>query len=154
PLTGKKIGSTAMHLRGNFAPRLGAIWDPTEEGKSKVFASWGRFYEAIPMDINDRSFGGEVTYQQVFSAMTAMRPCGQPDATLGIVNGLGCLSPTAAPAQQQLIGSSGVLVAPGIKAQYLDELLLGAEYALLPDLKIGAYYHHRALGRVIEDVST
>jgi outer membrane receptor protein involved in Fe transport len=154
PLTGRRHGSTAMHLRGNFAPRLGAIWDPTQEGKSKVFASWGRFYEAIPMDINDRSFGGEVTYQQVFSPMTASRPCGQPDASLGIVDGRGCLTPTAPPFSQQLIGSSGVLVAPGIKAQYLDELLLGGEYALLSDLKIGAYYHHRTLGRVIEDVST
>ena len=61
PLTGDHIGTTAMALTGNFAPRLGAIWDPTAEGHSKLFASWGRFYEAIPMDINDRSFGGEVS---------------------------------------------------------------------------------------------
>jgi hypothetical protein len=106
------------------------------------------------MDINDRSFGGEVTYQQVFSPLSTARPCGQPDATLGIVDGRGCLDPTGKPVQQQLIGSSGVLVAPGIKAQYLDELLLGGEYALMPDLRIGVYYHHRMLGRVIEDVST
>ena len=153
PLTGNHIGSTAMHLRGNFAPRLGAIWDPTEIGKSKLFASWGRFFEAIPMDINDRSFGGEVTYQQVFRTSSPF-PCGQPDPTLGIVDGRGCLNPTGRAVQEQLIGSSGVLVAPGIKAQYLDELLLGGEYALMADLRLGVYYHHRTLGRVIEDVST
>ena len=39
-------------------------------------------------------------------------------------------TPDAAPSSEQLIGSSGVLVAPGIKAQYMDELLLGAEYQL------------------------
>jgi len=154
PLTGNRIGNTAMHLRGNFAPRLGAIWDPTEVGRSKVFVSWGRFFEAIPMDINDRSFGGEVSYQQTFATPRAANACGSPDPALGITNGVGCLTPSSPPAQEQLVGSSGVLVAPGIKAQYLDELLLGTEYALLPDLKVGLYYHHRALGRVIEDVST
>ena len=30
---------------------------------------------------------------------------------------------------EQLIGSSGVLVAPGIKAQYMDEVIAGVEYA-------------------------
>ena len=155
PLTGNQIGDTAMHLRGNFAPRLGAIWDPTEVGKSKLFVSWGRFFEAIPMDINDRSFGGEVSYTQTFAtSRTTPNACGTPDASLGITNGVGCLTPTSGPAQEQLIGSSGVLVAPGIKAQYLDELLLGGEYQLMRDLKLGVYYHHRALGRVIEDVST
>ncbi|MDQ3335846.1 MAG: TonB-dependent receptor [Myxococcota bacterium] len=155
PLTGNRIGDTAMNLRGNFAPRLGAIWDPTEVGRSKLFASWGRFFEAIPMDINDRSFGGEVSYQQTFAtSRTAPNACGTPDMSLGITDGVGCLTPSMGAVQEQLVGSSGVLVAPGIKAQYLDELLLGGEYQLLRDLKLGVYFHHRTLGRVIEDVST
>ncbi len=154
PLTGNRFGDTAMELTGNWAPRLGVIWDPSEVGRSKVFASWGRFYEAIPMDINDRSFGGEVSYRQTFQTARSPFPCGAPDPTLGIANGNACLTPSGAPTQEQLIGSSGVLVAPGIQAQYLDELLLGTEYALDESLKLGVYYHDRRLGRVIEDVST
>ncbi len=154
PLTGNRFGDTAMHLRGNFAPRLGAIWDPTEIGRSKVFASWGRFFEAIPMNINDRSFGGEVSYQQTFETASSPFPCGAPDPALGIANGVGCLSPAGPPTTEQLFGSSGVLVAPGIKAQYLDELLLGVEYQLAEDVKLGVIYQHRELGRVVEDVST
>ena len=154
PLTGRELGTTAMHLRGNFAPRLGAIWDPTEVGKSKLFVSWGRFFEAIPMDINDRSFGGEVSYRQTFDTRGTPSPCGPDDPALGSPNGLGCLAPSGRPGQEQLVGSSGVLVAPGIRAQYMDELLVGAEAALPDDIKLGAYYHHRTLGRVIEDVST
>ncbi len=152
-LTGNRFGKNAMNLRGNIAPRLGLIWDPTEEGRSKVFASWGRFFEAIPMDINDRSFGGEVSYVQTFATSNGA-PCGPNDPRIGGADGVGCLTPSRAPDQEQLLGSSGVLVAPGIKAQYMDELLLGTEFQLAPDLKLGITYQNRSLGRVIEDVSS
>ena len=51
-----------------WAPRVGLLYDWTKEGRSKIYAHWGRFYESIPMDINDRSFGGEVTYEQLFAS--------------------------------------------------------------------------------------
>ena len=154
PLTGNQIGKTAMNLTGNVAPRLGVVWDPTEVGRSKLWASYGRFFEAIPMDINDRSFGGEVSYQQTYRTTAPGQPCGPTDPKLGGPNGLGCLDTSARPDEEQLIGSSGVLVAPGIKAQYMDEVVLGAEFQLAADLKLGITYQNRWLGRVIEDVST
>ncbi|MGE0549104.1 MAG: TonB-dependent receptor [Kofleriaceae bacterium] len=150
-LTGNTLGVNAMTLTGNVAPRLGLIWDPTKIGAAKVYGSWGRFFEAIPMQINDRSFGGEVSYQQRFQLANAAT-CGPSDPRLGGADGVNCLG--AAPDREELIGSSGVLVAPGIKAQYMDELLVGAEYMLPHDLKIGVLYQNRQLGRVIEDVST
>jgi outer membrane receptor protein involved in Fe transport len=152
PLTGNKLGTTAMNLTDNWAPRLGVVWDPTKVGESKLWASYGRFFEAIPMDINDRSFGGEVSYRQTFAASGGA--CGPTDGSIGGPNGAGCVD-TAQPADlEQLIGSSGVLVAPGIKAQYLDEIVAGAQFQLAPDLMLGITYQKRWLGRVIEDVST
>jgi len=126
-----------MALTGNFAPRLGVIWDPTAEGHSKIYGSWGRFFEGIPMDINDRSFGGEVFYQQDFQASQCVAPNGKADPRIGGVDGNNCLTNPDAVAGngQQLIGASGVLVAPGIKAQYMDEILGGLEYEILDDLK-------------------
>ncbi|MCX5745128.1 MAG: TonB-dependent receptor, partial [Proteobacteria bacterium] len=150
-LTGNLIGDTAMNLRGNFAPRLGAIYDPTSEGRAKLFVAWGRFFEAIPMDINDRSFGGEVSYTQTFDGSGMTRPCGATDPRVGGPLGSNC---TGTPASESLLGSSGVLVAPGIKAEYLDETILGAEFQLNKHLAIGVAYQNRRLGRVIEDVST
>ena len=47
-----------------------------------------------------------------------------------------------------------MLVAPGIQAQYMDEIIAGFEYELLDDLKVGVSFQNRRLGRVIEDVST
>ena len=154
PLTGNRIGKDAMKLDKNFAPRLGLIWDPTEVGKSKIFGAWGRFYESIPMDINDRSFGGEVSFVQTFTSGGGRQPCGPTDPRIGGPDGTGCLNPSGPATEEQLLGSSGVLVAPGIKAQYMDEVLAGVEYMLSEDLKLGITYQNRRLGRVIEDVST
>jgi hypothetical protein len=149
-LTGNKLGKNAMSLDGMLAPRVGLIYDWTNEGRSKVYAHWGRFYESIPMQINDRSFGGEVQYRQTFSA----NQCGDASPE-GIVDGMGCLDDSLQPdGGGVLFGSSGVLVAPDLEAQYLDEALVGAEYEVAQDTKVGIAYQHRTLGRVIEDVST
>ncbi len=150
PLTGNAVGTNAMNLTGNFAPRLGITWDPTNEGRAKIYGAWGRFYESIPMDINDRSFGGEVSDLQTFTRKNA---CGVIDPMLGAQNGKGCLT-NKSPDQEQLLGSSGVLVAPGIQAEYLDEIMAGVELAVIPNIVVGITFQHRRLGRVIEDVST
>jgi hypothetical protein len=74
---------------------------------------------------------------------------------IGGPNGERCLDdPMKVGAQEQLIGASGVLVAPGLKPQYMDEIILGTEYEIIDDLKIGVAFKNRRMGRVIEDVST
>jgi hypothetical protein len=148
PFTENELGTNAMVLRNMWAPRLGLIYDWTKEGRSKVYASYGRFYESIPMDINDRSFGGETLLLRDFNP----DECGPQDPGLGAPDANGCLAMDAGVTNERLFGS-GVLVAPGIKAQYLDEFIIGAEYEVLEDLKVGVSYQSRRLGRVIEDVS-
>ena len=153
--TKRQLGKNAMELNNLWAPRVGLIWDWTKEGKSKLFANWGRFYEAIPLRINFRSFGGESSYRQIFGVTGGGNSCGATDPLIGGPNGTGCLVDENATADQaQLIGAAGVYVAPGIKPQYLDELVLGVEYELVDDLKVGVTLQNRRLGRVIEDVST
>ena len=48
-------GTTQIGIYDNWAPRVGAIYDFTRKGRGKIFASYGWFYESIPLDINDRS---------------------------------------------------------------------------------------------------
>ena len=152
PLTQEKLGSNAMDLTGNWAPRVGLLYDWTKEGRSKIYVNYGRYYESIPMDINDRSFGGEVTQEEAYTP----KVCGgMTDPNIGGINGKNCLTTTATGDQlNQLIGANGELIAPGIQAEYLDEYIAGAEYEVLDDLKIGIAFQHRSFGRVIEDVST
>jgi outer membrane receptor protein involved in Fe transport len=169
PLTGDYRGLNAMTMRGMWAPRLGVLYDWTKEGRSKIYSHWGRFYESIPMDINDRSFGGEVFYDQYFDPRqcAAKMDNGDPDdaqvalenSTLGGPDGVRCarLHQTdpleRASVGEDLIGS-GTLVAPGIKPQYMDELIFGLEFEVVDDLKLGVAYQNRRMGRVIEDIST
>jgi hypothetical protein len=162
-LTGRDLGKNAMVIGNMWAPRLGLLYDWTKEGRSKIYSHWGRFYESIPLDINDRSFGGEVLFQQFFGAGGSNNQCGDVNDAIGGPDGNGCLDAVdgngnpgnaIAGLGEGLFGSSGVLVAPGIKGQYLDEILAGVEYELMDDLKLGIALQHRTLGRVLEDVST
>jgi len=128
-------GETAFDLKDNWAPRLGFVWDVARNTRSKLYANWGRFYESIPMDINIRSFGGEVScFCYNFSP-----------------NAADILQDPAAPRAQALNGGSVTPVDPALKGQYIDEALVGFEYDLGRNMVIGAKYGHRKLGRVIED---
>ncbi len=139
--TGERIPSMAFDLRNMLAPRLGVIYDPTQEGRSRLFGSWGRFYESMPMDINVRAFGGEVQQTKTLFNQEGCDPTGGSQE--------GCM----VAGQPRFLGSSDAASTPNLRAQYLDELVIGSEYELLPDFKIGASYSRRELGRIIEDVS-
>jgi hypothetical protein len=154
PFTGRELGTNAMILKNNWAPRVGAIYDWTKEGRSKVFTNWGRYYESIPMTINQRSFGGEAWMRSIYNSANADQ-CGAPVDNLGgYPDGQGCIDNGQTPENGDQLTGAGVLVAPGIQSQYLDEFLVGAEYEVLEDVKVGITYQNRRLGRVIEDVST
>ena len=151
PLTNEQLGKNAMVLKGMLAPRLGLLYDWTKEGRSKIYAHWGRFFESVPMDINDRSFGGEVQYQQISSSKNCGTAAQNKGPQIGAPDGVGCAMNAAnvGDRRETLIGASGVLVDPGIKSQYMDEFIAGFEYEVLDDLKIGVSYQNRGLGRVI-----
>ncbi len=144
PTTGGTIPDVAFKLNNMLAPRLGVVYDWTQEGRSKLFGHYGRFYESIPMDINSRAYGGEVTNISVLdpSACDPFDPVATCDEEgEGFLGGFD-------------FGGGDQLVTAGLGAQYLDEIVVGGEYEVLPDLKLGASYIRRDLGRVIEDVST
>ena len=35
------------------------VWDPTQQGRAKIYANYGRYYENIPLDIADRALSTE-----------------------------------------------------------------------------------------------
>jgi hypothetical protein len=162
--TGETIPKKGYELNNLIAPRLGAIFDPTQEGKSKIFAHWGRFYENVPMDLNVRSFGGEIQrFQFVNNGRRVAGDAGyDPNCDVDFDpanpnNDLGAIiaqCPTDQRTQRFNLGEGITFLAPGLKGQYTQEVVLGGEYELIPDLKMGLNYIHRSLPTVIEDVST
>jgi hypothetical protein len=97
-----------------------------------------------------------VFYRQTFAAGSCA-PNGMPgmiDPRIGGQNGDDCITTTTKASDNQLLGASGVLVAPGTQSQYMDEWIAGFEYEVMEDLKVGVSYQNRRMGRVIEDFST
>jgi hypothetical protein len=117
-----------------IAPRIGIVYDPTKEGRSKIFAHYGRYYESVPMDLVNRAFGGEgdviADYRSSCQAQ-GWRGCSALDAAS--------------------IGGDRLVVQPNIKGSYNNEVVLGAQYQPLSDLVLGGSVIYRWLGRVVED---
>jgi hypothetical protein len=132
---GDRFGNSVINLNKNWAPRVGFSWDPMNDGRGKVFAFFGQYYEDIPMDINIRAFGGELI---AFAYNTDPSP-----SNIIPVPGL--------PSKNSLLGSGVEPVDPNLKGQYVQEFLIGTEREIMPALSVGIRYNHRQLKNVIED---
>jgi outer membrane receptor protein involved in Fe transport len=134
-------------LDNNWAPRLGLVWDPMNNGRSKVFASWGRFYEAIPLDINIRALNGE---DYIISRWRYRDNSRTPE---NFFNRSG--SPINADwtrtARTELLAATATALSADLKAQYQDEWIIGGEYQFSTFWSAGARYVDRQIKRVIED---
>jgi hypothetical protein len=128
-----RFDESAFKISDSWAPRVGFVWDVKNNGKSKLYGNWGRFYENIPQDINIRAFGGEVVcFCNNFSA--------NPND----------IRPDPLAPRSSLLGGQEP-VDPDLKGQYIDEVLGGFEYEVSRGLAVGAKVTFRKLGRVIED---
>jgi hypothetical protein len=146
-----KAGATTANLsvHDNVAPRVQAIYDFTRQGRGAIKASWGRFYENIPLDLGDRAFGGEtrLVSERERCVSPSPRVGGSPASCDRIAGGNDDGSTYAA------INAEPVPVAPDLQGQYVDMFGASIEYEVLPDLAAGFEYQGRRLGRVIEDMS-
>ncbi|MFV2073330.1 MAG: TonB-dependent receptor domain-containing protein, partial [Thermoanaerobaculales bacterium] len=127
-------GGISADIDDNVAPRLGFVWDFLGNGKSKIYAHWGKFYETIPMDIVIRSFGGEIS---IFSYNLS-------DDPNDVAN-----DPTVR--NSRFLGGGISRVDPNTKGQYLEEIVLGVDYEFASDWAAGFKYINRDLKSVIED---
>jgi hypothetical protein len=146
-------GEKQIDLIDNVAPRVGIVYDVLQKGRGKVYANFARFYESIPMTINDRAFSGEgLIVGGGFTGDCATRNgagSGRPVPIAGTAPGMPCNLVTPR------VGGSGVYapVAPKLKGQFVDEVVVGGQMDVGLDIVLGAYYTYRRLGNAIEDLS-
>lgn len=143
------LEETVIDLKDEWQPRIGVVYDWKGDGSTKLYASAGRFYYAIPNDLNVRVYGAQFTrITWNYSGPTSAHeepPAGGYSITQG---GPG----TGPPKRASLIqGAADEPVDQGIKGQYQDELTLGSEMALTPTFAVGVKGMYRKLGRAIED---
>jgi hypothetical protein len=124
----------------NWSPRLGAIYDITGNGKTKLYANWGRFYAKIPNDLAARALSADagVTRADYFDrGLTQPIPEGQ------LVGGQ--------TRHYIVAGLHPALFENDTKSTYTDEFLAGFEFEAAPMLNLGVRYIYRNLSTVLED---
>ena len=130
-----------LTLGNNWAPRLGATYDPLGHGTMKVYGSWGLFYSKLPNDLAARSLSSDagVSRADYFDAALT-----QP-----VPDGVLALDTTSHFLQQ---GLSADAIDPAVKSSYVNEAIAGFEFEPAAGLNVGVRYIHRDIPRVVEDV--
>jgi hypothetical protein len=124
-------GKVSQKILDQYAPRVGVVYLPGENGANKVFASFGRYYEDLMLYICSQyltDFGGQAAY--VYSHDPRIDPSGG-DAWI--------LPNTIQPAIK------------GLKGQHYDEFTLGYERKAGNHFRVGLRGILRRLRDAIED---
>lgn len=143
---GNQVSGAQINLT-NVMPRVGLIYDFTGRGLSKAYASFGRFYEYVPLDLADRALSGETQAVYTTNAQSCTNP--QDPRTCSRVTG-------GQPGGRTYTftgGAAGDAIDPKLQGQYADEYQGGIQYQVYRDVSVGVDFVHKALGRVIEDMS-
>jgi len=149
----------ALVVGNQWSPRVGVIYDFMHNGKSKIFASYARLYQTVPLHIIKESFPGRRTggYNYYSPAecdfanadvLEAFGQCVRAENRVSDSDG------TPNPSQYAFAtNNQSVLVDPKMKPQSTDEVVAGIEYEVLRDARLGLSYTRRYLNHVIENMS-
>jgi outer membrane receptor protein involved in Fe transport len=131
-----------------LAPRLGASYDLTGNGRLKLSGSWGRYFDWTKYSLSRGSFGGDIWHIYYRSLDTLAID------TLNVDNLPGrdlWRSPTGF---RDLRATQFDAIDPNTKPMYQDSSNVGIEYQMSPTTVLTVDYIHNKLTRTIEDFSS
>ncbi|GAB2887836.1 TonB-dependent receptor domain-containing protein [Microbulbifer echini] len=139
-------GKEFIDISDQWAPRFSTVWDPSGDGRQKVFASAGLYYLPVASNTNVRLAGAELYTSEWFDWESS---CLNNDATpcnLGDSDGLfyfadGSLKDTRS------------VVDKNIDPMYQSEYILGYEYFLDNGIQLGVRGIYRNLEVALEDLA-
>jgi len=150
-------GRVGLALATMLSPRLGVVYDFTGQGRSRLFASYGRYHELLPLVVADLALAGD---SQVLSSHRASCLANPLDPLAYLASA--CSGPASAVLRgadtdpnrfARAYAAGTTTVDPGLQPASRDELVLGAEYEPLPGLRAGVTYTRSWLNLIIEDMS-
>ncbi|CAN5206013.1 hypothetical protein BH20ACI1_BH20ACI1_16060 [soil metagenome] len=165
-------GSNAIEFNwfDKISPRLGVAFDLTGDGKTKIFANYGIFYDRFKYELPRGSFGGDFFRRDYFEILPS-RGVNFTSYTLSNIIGN---FPDPIGGQCPITGSTGFsrcqfdfriatnltgadifetgAIDPDIKAARQSEYTIGLERSLGTNFVLAARYTHKQVDRAIEDV--
>lgn len=144
-------------------PRIGGAYDVLHNGKVKVYASYGKFYDIIKYSLPRGSFGGEYWHECVYALddpnYTGIAPgnnadghaCPTSGGAIGLSNpGLRFIENVDL--RKNVINTQDPGVDPKVSPMGMHEFVTGAEWAAQPTLSFSARYSRKRLDNTIEDI--
>ena len=134
-----------------LAPRVGAAYDITGDGKWKAFGSWGVFYDIFKLELPRGSFGGDKWLEYYYTLdtvdytnLTASANC--PPACPGrLLRG---------PVDFRHPSFGADAIEPDLKPFRQQEATAGIEHQLNDVMSVGVRYVHKQVDRAIEDTGS
>ncbi len=162
PIYGEVPGITATPIKFGFgdklAPRLGVAYDIKGDGRDKVSASWGVFYDIFKLDLPRGSYGGDKWIEYYYTMDTpnwqtldSSAAC-PPDCSGRLLRVTDFRLPTYS-VQSADCAASGC-TDPTLKPMQSREFSLGFDHQLNTFLAAGVHYVHKNIVRAIEDIGT
>ncbi len=136
-------GDKYVDLDGQYAPRLGATWDVLGNGESKVYASYGRYFQPVSPNTNLR-MASSAYDSHIVSHLDAVNADGSP--VLGNEIDRRIVADGSVPDADQLFNNKA-------GSMYSDEFALGYQQQINDDWAVGIRGVYRDLKQSIEDVS-
>jgi hypothetical protein len=147
----EKLAGTLVNnftLKNNWAPRVGATYLLTGDGKTKLYGSYGVFYARIPNDLAARSLSADdSTSRADYFDANLTQPIPEGVATIDPGTGAAIVNHFV------LAGTSADTIDPNAKLSYTSDYQLGAQREIATNTTVGVRYTYRNLGRVLEDVA-
>jgi hypothetical protein len=146
------IGVNAKYtFTDNWSPRVGISVDPWGNRRSKVFANFGRYNEAIPLDIAIRSLSSELDFGATNWLPTT------DGAGHVLVDPGGLIQPNIGAGAIALVSGASaqdaIAFGPGTRMQYLDEYVVGFEHDFGQGVIFSTRYTDRRIKRIVEDMA-
>ena len=122
----------------NLAPRISVSWDPWADGKSKVTAAWGRFYDKLFLHTVVGEEGPDFIQQYYRLDIDGVDRYGLPDNFVGVP--ISKAPPNA------------VQVDRNLKTPYSDEFTMGFSREIAPEMSVSINFIQRKFEDQLQDV--
>lgn len=149
-------GRLGLSLNNMLSPRVGIVYDFTQQGRSKVFANYAVYHQNLPLQLADRALNGEYTTYTLNGAAgcdpvgagALGRTCTAAD------NAVPLNESSLSPSPNAVRGAAArTMVDPSLKPTAKSEITAGLEYEVVARLRLGLVGTHNWLVNAVEDMS-